>query len=185
MKLPIIALLLLVTGGCSIFPNPQQPPAMHDFGFVYSGQSSKVTTPTQETPISVEAPKWLIDNRIHYRLLYANPTQVRFYTLDRWIAPPPELFAQLLNSSGKHWVAPALIQLNVFEQQFVSSSQSKVVMDFTVSTVPGNKSQQSIQQDFHLQSPCPTPDAKGAVIGFTVVTREASEKIAAWLIEIH
>jgi cholesterol transport system auxiliary component len=180
MKLPSTGLLILVFSGCSILPKPQ-PWAVHDFGLPYSSPSSTISAPTQPPPITVEAPKWLVDNRIHYRLLYASPTQVRFYALDRWIAPPPELFEQLLNSSAKHRAIPFTIGLQVFEQQFVSSSQAQVLMHFSVTTDPDAKNHQSIKQDFHLQLPCSSPDAKGAVTGFTRLSRQAVDKVQAWL----
>jgi cholesterol transport system auxiliary component len=183
MKYPVISAFFLIVAGCGIISTPQ-PTSMHDFGLLNSSPSSKLTKLTNQQPsISVEAPKWLMDNRIHYRLLYSNPTQVRFYALDRWIAPPSELFEQLLRANGKGWFLPIIVRLNVFEQQFVSSTQAKVVMQFTVTTNQDEKNHQAINQDFHLQIPCPTPDAKGAVTGFTYVTKEASEKISAWLVE--
>jgi cholesterol transport system auxiliary component len=182
MRLPIAALLLLCTTHCSVFPKPQSS-AVHDFGYPYSSSSSPITTLTRQPPVTVEAPKWLVDNRIHYRLLYTNPTQVRFYTLDRWIAPPAELFEQLLNASAKPWAVPTTIQLHVFEQQFISSTQANVIMHFTVTTVPDDKNQKSIERDFHLQAPCPTPDAKGAVSAFNKLTRQGADKIKTWLSE--
>ncbi len=182
MKFTITVLLLLFTTGCGIF-RESPTSAVHDFGFPYSGPSLTTTVPAQQPPVTVEAPKWLLDNRIHYRLLYSNPTQVRFYTLDRWIATPPELFEQLLNSSGRHWVVPTVIRLHVFEQQFTSSTSARAVMHFTVTTTPDNKAQKPVGQDFLLQIPCPSPDAKGAVTGFTSLTKEAVGKIENWLIE--
>jgi cholesterol transport system auxiliary component len=184
MKLLFTSLLFLLVASCSILPKTK-PSAAHDFGFTYLSTTSEITAQKQQSPITVEAPKWLVDNRIHYRLLYSNPTQVRFYALDRWIAPPSELFEQLLNSSSKHWVVPAIIRLNIFEQQFVSSTQAKVAMHFTVTTVPDDKNHKPKKQSFHLQLPCPTPDAKGAVTGFTALTKEAGEKVEAWLMETN
>jgi cholesterol transport system auxiliary component len=122
--------LILAVSSCSILPKAQ-PSAVHDLGYLNSNTPSEITTLTQQSPISVEAPKWLSDNRIRYRLLYADPTQVRFYSLDRWIAPPPELFEQLLNASGKQWAHPLSIRLDAFEQQFDSPGRAKVIIRFT------------------------------------------------------
>ena len=182
MKHSILALLFLIATACSVLTKPKSS-ALHDFGYPYSIPSSTMIRLTQHPPITVEAPKWLADNRIHYRLLYANPTQVRFYTLDRWIASPAELFEQLLLSNLKLEIVPVNIQLHVFEQQFISSTQANVIMHFTVATVPDDKNQKSIERDFHLQAPCLTPDAKGAVSAFNKLTRQAVDKVQAWLLE--
>lgn len=184
MKHQIAVLLFLLVASCSILPKTK-PSAVHDFGLPYFSPSSEITELSQHPLITVEAPKWLVDNRIHYRLLYNNPTEVRFYALDRWIAPPPELFEQLLNSRSQHWKLPTILRLHVFEQQFVSSSQAKVLMHFSVTTVPDNKNQKSIKQDFHLEAPCPTPDANGAVNGFTALTKQAGDKIVAWSMQTN
>jgi cholesterol transport system auxiliary component len=154
---------------------------VHDFGYPITISPAE-NTPLNQPLISVEAPKWFSDNRIRYRLLYATPTQVRFYALDRWIAPPPELFQQLLIASGKHWPVPFDIQLDVFEQQFEVADRAKVVMHFTVTTVPSGDKQKPSKREFHLQQPCPTADAKGAVTGFTTLTKQAVDKVQAWLI---
>jgi len=184
MKYFAVCLFLLVVTGCSIFPE-QKPSAIHDFGQPYSSPLSEFKKPSNQPQISVEAPKWLVDNRFRYRLLYSNPTQVRFYTLDRWIAPPSELFEQLLSSSDIKWHLPIIIHLNVFEQQFISSTQSKVVMHFTVATVQDQNTHQSIEQNFKLEIPCPSPDAKGAVVSFNLLVRQAADKIQSWVTELN
>ncbi|WP_411727907.1 hypothetical protein [Methyloglobulus sp.] len=180
----MLGLFILSASSCSILPQ-SLPPAVHDFGYVTSDSPSEISTSAPQSLITVAAPKWLADNRIRYRLLYATPTQVRFYSLDRWIASPPELFEQMLNNSGKQWLAPITIKLHVFEQQFDTANQAKVVMHFTASTIPDDNKHKANKRDFHLQFPCPTPDAKGAVTGFTHLTKQAVDKIQAWLMETN
>lgn len=186
MKTQLITIGLAITvliamNACSIRPKAA---AMHDLGGFYGLNGIPETTSqlTQNpSPITVEAPKWLEDKGIHYRLMYSIPTQVRSYTLDRWIASPPELFSQLLNSSGKAWPKPLTIQLHVFEQQFIAPEQAKVVMQFTAATLPDNNTSHSVKREFNLQLPCPTADAKGAVSTFTKLTRQAVDQIQAWV----
>jgi len=80
MRIFLIALSALLGSACS---TPAKQPAVHDFGLpVYSKSGVK-------SNISVNAPKWLQDNRIRYRLLYSSPTEIRFYTLDRWMRRRP------------------------------------------------------------------------------------------------
>jgi cholesterol transport system auxiliary component len=170
---------VLLISGCSLLTKPS---AVHDLGYPYSNVPNETTALPQQPPVTVDAPKWLSDTRIRYRLLYATPTQVRFYSLDRWIAPPSELFEQLLNNSAKQWPTPVNIKLQVFEQQFDSAEQAKVVMHFTTATMPDDNKHHAQKQEFNLQLPCPTPDAKGAVTGFNVLTKQAVDKVQAWVI---
>lgn len=179
--LMMLSLLMLVIGSCSLLPGT--PSAVHDFAYPYSNTPPETTALLQQSPVTVEAPNWLIDNRIRYRLLYATPTQVRFYSLDRWIAPPSELFEQLLNNNGKLWPTSVNIRLQVFEQQFDAPNQAKVAIHFTAIAMPDDNKHQAHKRDFRLQLPCTTPDAKGAVTSFNMLTRQAVDKIQVWLME--
>jgi cholesterol transport system auxiliary component len=173
--------LILSISSCSFLTSP--PSAVHDLGYPYINvPSENATLPPQQQPVTVDAPRWLSDTRIRYRLLYATPTQVRFYALDRWIAPPSELLEQLLNNSEKPWPTPVNIKLQVYEQQFNNAEKAKVVMHFTATTLPSDNKQLAHKQEFNLQLPCPTPDAKGAVTAFNVLTKQAVDKVQAWAI---
>jgi cholesterol transport system auxiliary component len=175
--LPAVIMVIAITG-CSISP-PKQP-AVHDFGCAIptSAAGSKLTA---KPIINIEAPKWLWDNRIRYRLLYLSPTNVRFYTLDRWIAPPPELFEQQLISSVKTLNYPLNIQLLNFEQQFDAPDRARVIIRFFVSAYPSGNKQKGGTQEFLMEGPTKTPDAAGAVSAFADLTRQAADRIQDWL----
>lgn len=171
MRYLMIAGLILFTAGCGA---PATQPALHDFGL----PASSAAQPGR-TLISVNAPTWLWDNRIRYRLLFSSPSQVRFYGLDRWIAPPPELFEQLLVLSGNNQDYALIVRLQDFEQQFDVSDESRVVLRFTVEAYSDNKKIK--EQEFYLQQPAKSPDAEGAINGFTDLAHQAADKIQAWL----
>jgi cholesterol transport system auxiliary component len=177
MKRLLIGLLLFSTlffmPGCSISP---KQPALHDFGL-------PVSTPTDKTPptVTVDAPTWLWDNRIRYRQLYASSTRVGFYALDLWIAPPPELFEQLLIAYGNTRNYSLVIRLQDFEQQFDAPDRARVVLRFSVDAYSDNNHQKVGTQAFYLERPAATPDAAGAVNGFATLTRQATDKIQSWL----
>jgi len=176
MKYFVISLLLFGTA-CSISP---KQPALHDFGFpvpVSINKSKLLTKPI----ITVDAPTWLWDNRIRYRLLYASRTRVGFYALDLWIAPPPELFEQLLISNGKAQNYSLIIWLQDFEQQFDAPDRARVVMRFSVDAYSNDNNKKVGTQEFFLERLCITPDAAGAVSGFDKLTRQAGDKIQSWL----
>lgn len=170
MKLIIIVLAIMLAS-CS---TSVKQPAQHDFGVIAS------VGKTGHSDISVTTPQWLWNECIHYRLVYSSPSQLGCYSLDQWIAPPPELFKQLLtrNINTQHRL---VIELNEFEQQFDSSSSARVVMSVQVTAYKTQSEKPIATQEFHLQQASATPDAAGAVAGFSRLTRQASEKIQQWL----
>jgi cholesterol transport system auxiliary component len=158
--------------GCSV---TLKQPAVHDFGLPVSAVAQG------RASITVNAPTWLWDNRIRYRLLFASPSQVRFYGLDRWIASPPELLEQLLaGSGGKAQDYALIVRLQDFEQQFDAPDRARVVLHFSVEAYSDNK--KIDEHEFNLQQPTKTPDAAGAISGFTDLAQRAAGKIQDWLV---
>lgn len=172
MRYLLIGWLAFISAGCSV---PLKQPAVHDFGLPVSAATQG------RASITVNAPTWLWDNRIRYRLLFASPSQVRFYGLDRWIASPPELLEQLLASSGKTQDYALIIRLQNFEQQFDAPDRARVVLRFSVEAYSTDSKQKIATQEFNLQQSAKTPDAAGAIRGFTDLAQQASEGIQAWL----
>ncbi|MCK9622713.1 MAG: hypothetical protein M0R47_19530 [Methylobacter sp.] len=172
MRYFLIAWLVFLGMGCSV--NTRQP-ALHDFGRVESTPAHQ-----DKASVNVNAPTWLWDNRIRYRLLYSSPSQIRFYGLDRWIASPPELFEQLLALKSAVRDYALLIRLQDFEQQFDAPDRARVVLRFSVEAY-SDKNQKVDTQEFYLQQATKTPDAAGAINGFTDLAHEANEKVVAWV----
>ena len=170
----LVFLTVVFNTGCSV---SKKHPAVHDFGLPVPVLNGKNIEPA----ITVDAPTWLWDNRLRYRLLYAAPTQVGFYALDLWIASPPELFEQLLIASGKTQNHPLIIRLTDFEQQFDAPDKARVVLSFVVEAYVNDDKKKIGTQVFYLEQPTPTPDAAGAVNGFAELTRQAANKIQVWL----
>lgn len=172
MRYLFIGWLVLLSAGCSV---TAEQPSLHDFGLpastaIHQGRAS----------VNINAPTWLWDNRIRYRLLFAEPSQVRYYGLDRWIASPPELFEQFLIFSGKAKDYALIIRLQDFEQQFDAPDRARVVLRFSVEAYDAN-SKKIGAQEFYLQQLTKSPDAAGAISGFTDLAHQAAEKIQAWL----
>lgn len=169
LALPIVFSL----AGCGV--NTQQP-ALHDFG-VLPGNSNAVT----QTDIVIEAPQWLANTRIRYRLLYASPTQISYYNLDRWIAPPSELLEQELEAGGSNLGYPLKIRLLDFEQQFDSPGRAKALISFTAEAYTTDRKSKLGSKTFRLERLTTTPDAKGAVNAFSELSRQAAEQIEIWI----
>lgn len=173
MKYLLIGWLVFFSAGCSV---TEKKPAFHDFGV-----SMSTAIHQDKASVSVNAPTWLWDNRIRYRLLFSAPSEVRFYGLDRWIASPPELLEQLLTSSDKAQDYILVVRLHDFEQQFDAPDRARVVLRFSVEAFSVNNKQMVATQEFYLQQLTKTPDAVGAINGFIDLTKQATENIQAWL----
>jgi cholesterol transport system auxiliary component len=106
---------------------------------------------------------------------------VGFYALDLWIASPPELFEQLLISSGKIRNYSLNIWLQDFEQQFDAPDRARVVLGFSGDAYSGDTNKKAGTQEFYLERSAATPDAAGAVNGFANLTRQAVDRIQVWL----
>ena len=173
----LIGLLLFATlffaSGCGISP---KQPALHDFGLPVS-----ISTDKARSTVTVDAPSWLWDDRIRYRQLYASSTRVGFYALDLWIAPPPELFEQLLIEGGKTRNYSLVIRLQDFEQPFDAPDRARVMLRFSVDAYSGDNHKKVGTQAFYLERPVATPDAAGAVNGFALLARQAVDGIQNWL----
>ncbi|MCK9398101.1 MAG: hypothetical protein M0Q44_21255 [Methylobacter sp.] len=178
MRYLLIGWLVFFTVACS---DAAKPPELHDFGLLATGSTvPSIQSNPGKSSINVNAPTWLWDNRIRYRLLFAEPSQVRFYGLDRWIASPPELLEQLLNFSCKAQGYALIIRLQDFEQQFDAPDRAHVIMRYSVEAYSAGGKKIGAQE-FYLQKSTKTPDAAGAIAGFTDLAHQASEKIQAWL----
>jgi cholesterol transport system auxiliary component len=175
MKIALCLIAPVLLTACNLLPKPA---AVHDFGI--NSQPPAPISHRDQPVISVGAPKWLFDSRIRYRLVYAEPSLIRFYALDRWLAPPPELLEQFLAASDLPDHKPVQIYLQEFEQQFSAPDQAKVVMRFRLS-VPSAAGQPEKSQEFRLQQVCPSANAKGAISAFTVLAQQATVTIKQWL----
>jgi len=172
MRYLLIAWMVFFNSGCGV---TTKQPALHDFGLVGSAAAQQ----DKKASVNVNAPTWLWDNRIRYRLLYSSPSQVRFYGLDRWIASPPELFEQLLAFNSNLPDYAFVIRLQDFEQQFDAPDRARVILRFSVEAYSGNN-HKIATQEFYLQQSTKTPDASGAIIGFTDLAHQANERIYDW-----
>lgn len=173
MRYLLIGWLVFFSAACSV---AVKQPALHDFGLPVPTAAHQ-----GKTSVTVNAPTWLWDNRIRYRLLFAAPSQVRFYGLDRWIASPPELFEQLLTAGGEVQDYALTIRLQDFEQQFDAPERARVVLRFTVEAYSADNKQKIGTQAFYLQQATKTPDAAGAIGGFSDLAQQAVGKIRDWL----
>jgi cholesterol transport system auxiliary component len=169
----LMAITVMATvSACSIGPN-RGLPVRHDLGPI-------AISTAQGTAVTLEAPVWLWDERIRYRLLYADATVIRYYNLDRWEAPLPVLLERRLTLNGNQ---PFVVQIKLmqFEQQFETSNRARVVMSVIVSTFAARDYRPIANRSFDLSQNTVSPDAAGAIAGFVTLTEQAKAEIQAWL----
>lgn len=170
----LIAIMLIATvSACSIGSKPGLP-LSHDLGPVAK------TTVDSSVSVTLDAPVWLWDERIRYRLLYEDATVIRYYNLDRWEAPLPALLERRLTINSEQPFT-VQIQLTQFEQQFATLNQARVVLSLTVSVFAAKDYRLIAKRSFNLSQNTVSPDAAGAIAGFITLTEQAKTGIQAWL----
>jgi len=180
IRLPLCVALLSVSA-CGVTLERPPHPALHDFGPTSGDQNQ---TRAHWSTVSVDAPEWLQDQRIQYRLLYANPTQVRFYAFDRWLAPPPELLAQRLSVVGGGGRYRLQIQFQQLEQVFDRPENAYVVMSFRANVSDPDADRTVGERVFRLRQATRTSNAAGAVDAFSRVIDRAITMLSDWSAEI-
>ena len=168
--------LLLIGAGCSLGTKPVLI-TLHDLGPAHHPEKTVSAS-------SLDAPVWLWDDRIRYRLLYADTSAIRFYTQDRWEAPPPALLELYLSFIEKRQDIMLQIRLTEFEQQFDTPQKSRVILGLQVEARSLNNNQAIGKRDFRLEQATATANASGAINSFTALTHQAVAEIQDWLLEI-
>jgi cholesterol transport system auxiliary component len=181
--LPILLLLswVVLGSGCTVGLAPERPlqPVAHDFGPVIDPPRERASG--YGSQMVVEAPEWLQNNRIHYRLLYSDPTRVRFYARDRWLAPPPMLLAQRLTADNGAGGCRLRIQLKAFEQLFDRPQSARVVMGFLARVQTPGAGRPVYEKAFQFSHSTTSADAAGAVSGFAILVDDAGHRLRTWL----
>ena len=179
-----IALLALagMAVGCSLRLDRPPQPALHDLG---PPAELHAPVPARWSAVTVNAPEWLKDPRIRYRLRYADPTQVRFYARDRWVAPPPDLLAQRLAGLGDGGGRYELgIELQDFEQIFDSPGRARVLLRLRATVGEPGGTRVFGEKALRLIRAAPRADGIGAVEGLSRLVNEAAEQLSRWILEL-
>jgi cholesterol transport system auxiliary component len=177
-KLLVVALLVLFAGACGLGRPEFAAPVVHDFGPEPAAPSHN---PTGWSVASGDAPAWLQDDRIRYRLLYADPSRVRHYSRDLWAAPAPHLLFRRLDAAGDGGEFRLRVEVPVFEQVFDAPEQARALLHLNVVAYRPGAAQPAAERRFRFDEPTPTADAHGAVLAFTRLAERAVEEIRAWL----
>ena len=200
-----VIFFLSLTGlsGCAL-PTPPERPVLYDFG---PGRLTS-TLPDHQHPAPALNPLIVADidthpaldsNAVLYRLLYADPQQLKPYTLARWSMTPAQLIRQRLNdvlgeqrtllkpgdSTATGAAKPVTLHLSLeeFSQLFESPGASVGLLRLRASVVQSQPTGDQIraQHTFIVQRPAPSADAAGGVRALTTATDAVIHEIDIWL----
>lgn len=191
----LLAVCCLFLSGCAL--QSSQPPAtLYDLGPASSMPAEKTLPEGMPTLVvfRVNAPDWLNNTQMYYRLAHVNDQQTRFYTLSRWNAQPPKLFrdrfkSRIVAAGGEigGGRAPKADQLRLiihvedFSQHFLDDSNSEGRIALRVSVL--GKDGLIAQKSFLHTVAAPSPDAPGGAKALSVATDEVITEVLLWIVQ--
>ena len=178
MKTALCALATVLLASCSLLPTSPPPPILHDFGPATSAPAAGAV-PTEAT---VSAPAWLDGSAIYYRLLFSDPTQLRAYADNHWLAPPAELLQarlQVVFAGGRAGGYRLRVNLLDFEQEF-ASAQSAQISVRAVAEVQSLASGATVARHLFMVNVPTSPDVQGAVQGASRAADELLAQLVQW-----
>ncbi len=182
-----LALLVLLGTGCAM----HQPMLLVDLGAASISIATNPGLPALRMS-PVQAPPWLDEPRMLYRLLYENPLEVHAYATRRWLMAPGLLFEQRVRQrlvAAGRIVLPATdtttgmptlkIELYDFMQHFSdpASSSGRVLMRASLYT----GQQLFAQHTFYGQVAASSADAAGGARALAGASDVAIDALLRWL----
>ncbi|MBS0341599.1 MAG: membrane integrity-associated transporter subunit PqiC [Proteobacteria bacterium] len=200
-----VALAAGLLAACGALPERPQRASLYDFGAGPSGTAAATITPTSQLPPillpHIDAPARLDGAQILYRLGYADPNELRPYSLARWSVPPTRLLEQRLrealaqrrvvlgaeegtNIARVQGKVPNSLRLTLeeFSQYFESagSSVGMVRVRATLMNTTGAGDRVLGQRTFSAQAPAPTADAAGGVKALAAASDAVVAQVVQW-----
>lgn len=183
-----IALAILLAG-CST----TKAPSNLTFDFGPAAPAAQASAPFGAVVVTDVTGSAALDNeRMYYRLNYADPLQARSYAHSRWSATPLQLVSQRLKtriaqagvkvlSTTDASVGVAILRTEIddFTHSFESQSQSTGVVMLRASLFQGHKLID--QKTFTRKTPASSADAAGGAAALAASTDAVAADIVAWL----
>ena len=183
----------LLLGGCA---SRGPLPTYYDFGPPASPVAVATPAAIPALPVLVVAdangPSWLDNQRMYYRLRYADAQQSRPYAYNRWNTPPLQLLSQRLKSriaqGGVKVLATTdaaagipLLRIDVddFSQNFDTEKQSSGQVTLRASLFRGH--QLVDQKTFSRNSRAGSADAQGGAQALAAASDAIAADLLAWL----
>ncbi len=184
-------------GGCGTGTRPAFP---HHYTLAAPAPAA---TPSRQEPglgtlhvARIDAPPWLQDNGLHYRLAYRHDDRIAAYAQSDWVAPPGQMLGALVRrglAAGTAWrvvtgpgnpaAADASLHLRLddFSQVFTGPARSFGVLDATATLVDESDGHAIAQKHFHVRAAAPGADAPGGVEALNRASRTFAARLRQWL----
>ena len=186
----LAAALALTLSACA--SQKGQPTTQFDFGPAAPAQAAAQGTLGSVVVTDVTGSSALDNERMFYRLSYADPLQARTYANSRWTANPLQLLTQrfktrlaqagarVLSETDAATGIPLLrIDVDEFIQDFGGVSQSTGVVAVRASVFQGHILVD--QKSFRQAVAAPSADAAGGARALAASTDAVAADIVAWL----
>ena len=187
-----ILFCLFALGACSIAPQSRDI-AAYDFGPAAPAKAEPRIA-INLTMAEVNAPFWMENANLYYRLAYADAARPLAYANSRWVMPPAALLTQRLRAGlrqaskaavvspadGVHTDYVLRLDLEEFSQVFDSAERSRGVLRLQARLVRGLGL--AAQQDFSIELPAPSANAEGGVRALSAASDEVGRRLADWLV---
>jgi len=186
---------MVVLGACTLNRPESTVPTTYDFGPPPAYAHTNPGIPGTILVPRVQAPDWLDDTGIVYRLLYEDPARTHVYALNKWASEPGTLITNRLRArlaaASKGVVAPGFsvhsdytlrVELEDFSQTFKTPSESQIQLRARASLLDTEHRKLLAQRVFEFDRPA-GPNAPGAVKALTAATDTLLEHLVKWMSE--
>jgi len=197
----------LLFAGCSLGRGPAPPRSYTLLGAPEAGGAGSAGAGAQQSTTGVgrgrvlrlgpfEAPAWLSDARIYYRLLYHSESAIAAYADARWVDPPAEMlrslvmdafrdrgdFAAVIGPEDPVRADLALrLELLDLEQRFATPERSVGVLRVRATLLDPRDRSAVAQRDFAYRVPAPSADASGGVAAERKAARAFAGDLVRWV----
>lgn len=188
--LPALSLCAALLAGCA---GGGAPTNLYDFGPL---SAAPAASPSASALVVVLAdptgPSWLDEQRMYYRLLYADPLQTRAYAAQQWNATPLQLLGQRLRArlaqSGVKVLTPTdaaagtlllRIEVDDFSQSFDAPASSSGQLALRASLFRGHRLLD--QRAFRRAVPAGRADAAGGARALGAAADAVAADLLDWL----
>lgn len=172
---------VLGLSGCRFYSPDSLSPARHDLGPWLGDDRAGALHWSVD---SVDAPVWMQDERIRYRLLYADSTQPRHYLRDRWAAPPAELLAHFLDGAGGGGGVRLRLSVLDLDHVFTAPGQARLSLVLKIRAYRAGAAQPLAERRLLFDEPTSSADAAGAVAAFSRLAGRTAAEIRLWIGEL-
>jgi hypothetical protein len=182
----------LLAGCADWLPNRRPPPAVpHDLGWL----PAPIPITLEEIPVvAVESPTWLSEPALRYRQAASNPTALRRYPDDYWVAPPRELLLDRLQqyllasrSAAARPNSPRYrleVRLLRFEQE-QNGLRSEAIVSLQALLLDPRNRRQFASPAITTRVASPSLGAAGAVRGLGQAMDQAIIQLMNWLASVQ